>query len=143
MTDLFVSGGTAGFMYWALFYPLDVLKSALQTDAIEPEKRRFPCGVKQAAQELWAEGGVARFYKGVTPCLLRAIPANAIMLITVVRVFFFAMRCSLGVRVCGWLTHVSRAVARRRRCARCWGRERVRGRDSPATPPARDSCVVL
>ena len=85
MSDLFVSGGTAGFMYWVLFYPLDVIKSALQTDAIEPEKRRFPCGVRDAAGQLWKEGGVARFYRGVTPCLLRAIPANAIMLIVVVR----------------------------------------------------------
>ena len=34
-------------------------------------------------QKLYAEGGVARFYKGFTPCLLRAFPANGIMLLTV------------------------------------------------------------
>lgn len=34
-------------------------------------------------QKLWAEGGAGRFYKGFTPCLLRAFPANGIMLLTV------------------------------------------------------------
>lgn len=27
---LFIAGGTAGFMYWACFYPLDVIKSGMQ-----------------------------------------------------------------------------------------------------------------
>ena len=36
-----------------------------------------------ALQKLYAEGGVTRFYKGFTPCLLRAFPANGIMLLTV------------------------------------------------------------
>ena len=84
MAHLFAAGGTAGFMYWVFFYPLDVIKSAMQTDALEVSKRRFS-GVADTTRKLWAEGGVSRFYKGVTPCLLRAVPANAIMLITVVR----------------------------------------------------------
>ncbi len=84
MAHLFAAGGTAGFMYWVCFYPLDVLKSALQTDALVASERRYK-GIADAARQLWAEGGVARFYTGVTPCLLRAVPANAIMLITVVR----------------------------------------------------------
>lgn len=37
-------------------------------------------------QKLWAEGGVGRFYKGFTPCIIRAMPANASMLFTVDRV---------------------------------------------------------
>jgi len=28
------------------------------------------------AQKLYAEGGIARFYKGFTPCILRSVPAN-------------------------------------------------------------------
>jgi solute carrier family 25 carnitine/acylcarnitine transporter 20/29 len=84
MVHLFAAGGSAGFLYWALFYPLDVLKSALQTDALVASERRF-AGVADAARQLWAEGGPQRFYKGVTPCLIRAIPANAIMLIANVR----------------------------------------------------------
>ncbi len=37
-------------------------------------------------QKLYAEGGVPRFYKGFTPCLLRAVPANGVMLLTVDKV---------------------------------------------------------
>ena len=84
MPQLFVAGGTAGFMYWVLFYPLDVLKSAMQTDALVPAERKYR-SLGHAASSLWAEGGVGRFYKGVTPCLLRAVPANAVMLGVVVR----------------------------------------------------------
>lgn len=39
-----------------------------------------------ALQVLWSEGGIKRFYKGFTPCLIRAAPANAAMLFTVDRV---------------------------------------------------------
>lgn len=84
MAHLFVAGGSAGFLYWLFFYPLDVLKSAIQTDA-QAKSQRVYKGIADAAQQLYKEGGVARFYKGVTPCLLRAVPANAIMLITNVR----------------------------------------------------------
>lgn len=34
-------------------------------------------------QLLWAEGGMKRFYRGFTPCLIRAAPANGAMLYTV------------------------------------------------------------
>jgi hypothetical protein len=37
-------------------------------------------------QLLWAEGGIKRFYKGFTPCLIRAAPANGAMLYTVDKV---------------------------------------------------------
>ena len=37
-------------------------------------------------QKLYAEGGIGRFYKGFSPCLMRAVPANACMLYTVDKV---------------------------------------------------------
>lgn len=37
------------------------------------------CGV----QKLMADGGPSRFYRGFTPCLARAMPANGVMLYTV------------------------------------------------------------
>ncbi len=37
-------------------------------------------------QKLWADGGVPRFYRGFSPCLMRAIPANGVMLVTVDKV---------------------------------------------------------
>ena len=40
-------------------------------------------------QLLWAEGGIRRFYKGFTPCIIRAAPANGVMLLTVEKVTAF------------------------------------------------------
>ncbi len=37
-------------------------------------------------QLLWQEGGIKRFYRGFTPCLVRAAPANGVMLLTVEKV---------------------------------------------------------
>lgn len=41
------------------------------------------------SQQLWAEGGVRRFYKGFTPAIIRAAPANGIMLMTVDKVTIY------------------------------------------------------
>lgn len=70
------AGGAGGFLYWALSYPLDILKTAIQTDAIMPADRKYK-GMTDAARKLWAEGGVKRFTAGLAPCMLRAVPANA------------------------------------------------------------------
>ena len=66
-------------------FPVDVIKSAIQSDSVTPAERKYR-GVLDAARALWAEGGAARFYRGFTPCLLRAVPANGIMLLTVDKV---------------------------------------------------------
>jgi solute carrier family 25 carnitine/acylcarnitine transporter 20/29 len=62
--------------YWTLAYPLDIIKSAIQTDAINPAERKYK-GWADAARQLWREGGVKRYTAGLTPCLARSFPANA------------------------------------------------------------------
>jgi solute carrier family 25 carnitine/acylcarnitine transporter 20/29 len=76
------AGGAGGVFYWLAVYPVDVIKSAMMTDAIVPDQRRYPT-MASAARTLWAEGGVSRFYRGFSPCLMRAVPANGVMLYTV------------------------------------------------------------
>jgi solute carrier family 25 carnitine/acylcarnitine transporter 20/29 len=70
------AGGAGGLAYWLACYPLDIIKSALQTDAIHPAQRKY-AGWADAARQLWAEGGAKRFTAGIAPCLMRAAPANA------------------------------------------------------------------
>ncbi len=36
------AGGLGGLLYWLAIYPVDVIKSAMATDAIEPSKRKYP-----------------------------------------------------------------------------------------------------
>lgn len=83
-TDLQImaAGGFGGFCYWSLFYPVDVIKSAMMTDNIDPAKRQYK-GFFDAGSQLIKQGGVRRLYAGLVPCLLRSSPANAGMLYTV------------------------------------------------------------
>ena len=80
--EICFSGGLGGIFYWSFFYPIDVIKSAVMTDKLNPAERRFK-GYGDAIGALYKEGGVGRFYRGLFPCLLRASPANAGMLFTV------------------------------------------------------------
>ena len=83
-TDLQImaAGGLGGFCYWSLFYPVDVIKSAMMTDNIDPAKRQYK-GFLDAGSKLIKQGGMRRLYAGLVPCLLRSSPANAGMLYTV------------------------------------------------------------
>lgn len=77
----FCSGGLAGFCYWSMTYPTDVIKSCLQSDDLDPKTRQYK-GIFDCVRKLYAEGGLTRFFKGLTPCMMRSIPANAAMLFT-------------------------------------------------------------
>ena len=35
-----VAGGIGGLAYWALTYPLDIVKSSMQTDTVDPTRRK-------------------------------------------------------------------------------------------------------
>ncbi|KAI0772779.1 mitochondrial carrier [Trametes elegans] len=73
---LLASGSTGGIAYWLACYPLDVVKSRVQLRATPPEGTP----VQYIARELKlvvAESGVSGLFRGLTPSLLRSIPAAA------------------------------------------------------------------
>lgn len=70
---LLFAGGVAGMANWAVAIPPDVLKSRLQT---APEGK-YPKGIRSVFKELMANEGILALYKGVSPVMLRAFPANA------------------------------------------------------------------
>jgi solute carrier family 25 carnitine/acylcarnitine transporter 20/29 len=73
------AGGAGGVIYWIFTYPTDVIKSSMQSDSSEKSDRKFKNIVDCAKRLYREEGGWRRFYRGYTPCMLRAIPANAAM----------------------------------------------------------------
>lgn len=79
------AAGLGGMSYWLVIFPVDCVKSAMQADSVVRAERKYP-GMVKTAQLLWAEGGLKRFYRGFSPCIIRAAPANAAMLFTVDRV---------------------------------------------------------
>jgi len=82
---LFGMGGLAGSLYWALLFPADVIKSKMQSDTILKSDRKYTT-IATTIQSLYKEGGIACFYRGFLPCMLRSTPANGIMLMTVDKV---------------------------------------------------------
>lgn len=79
------AGSVGGFFFWAATYPVDVVKSAIQGDSLDPAAKKYK-GMADAFTKLWAEGRVERFTRGLSACLLRSVPANAVLLTTAFRV---------------------------------------------------------
>ena len=73
-----LAGALGGILFWLPTYPADVIKSAMQTDTLGPNRRY--ANAADAARQLWAEGGAGRFTRGLSACMLRAVPANAVLL---------------------------------------------------------------
>ncbi len=71
-----VGGGIAGFCFWGIFYPLEVVKTRMQSDHIEVAKRRYS-SFMDCVRKTNTEGGAAAFYKGYVPSMVRAVPVNA------------------------------------------------------------------
>ncbi|PVD25199.1 hypothetical protein C0Q70_15697 [Pomacea canaliculata] len=67
------AGGMAGVFNWLVAIPPDVLKSRLQT----APHGTYPNGIRDVARQLLREEGIMALYRGVTPVMLRAFPANA------------------------------------------------------------------
>jgi hypothetical protein len=75
ISTLLVAGGMGGVGYWSLCYPLDIIKSTIQTDS--PSERKYKT-ISQTAKMIYKEFGMKGFYRGFTPCLVRSFPANAV-----------------------------------------------------------------
>jgi solute carrier family 25 carnitine/acylcarnitine transporter 20/29 len=75
--NILLSGALGGLGAWSICYPLDIIKSEIQTDDLRSAKRKytsyFDC-VKQLYQQ---ENSFKPFYKGFFPGILKAIPINA------------------------------------------------------------------
>jgi solute carrier family 25 carnitine/acylcarnitine transporter 20/29 len=68
-------GGLAGEMLWISSYPLDVVKSKMQTDGLGAEQRYK--SMRDCFAQTWRSEGMFGFWRGVGPTLLRAMPVSA------------------------------------------------------------------
>lgn len=66
-------GGLSGYTLWIGIYPVDVIKSKLQTDSLASPKYK---GVSSVVKDIWVKNGIKGFYKGFVPTIARAAPAN-------------------------------------------------------------------
>ncbi|KAL8783523.1 MAG: hypothetical protein Q9213_004569 [Squamulea squamosa] len=70
LTAVMTAGGAAGVAMWIPVFPIDTVKSRLQSADGRPTIRGTISG-------LWRSGGFKAFFPGIGPAMARAVPANA------------------------------------------------------------------
>jgi len=68
------SGAMSGMLLWCGSYPLDVIKTKIQTDSFENHQYK---GIIDCASKTFKSSGISGFFKGFGPCIARSLPTNA------------------------------------------------------------------
>lgn len=70
LTAVMAAGGAAGVAMWIPVFPVDTIKSRLQSAEGKPT-------IGGVIREVYGKGGIKAFFPGFGPALARAVPANA------------------------------------------------------------------
>jgi solute carrier family 25 carnitine/acylcarnitine transporter 20/29 len=70
LTAVMGAGATAGVAMWIPVFPVDTVKSRLQSMPGKPT-------IGGVIREVYGKGGIKAFFPGFGPALARAVPANA------------------------------------------------------------------
>ena len=70
LTAVCAAGGAAGVAMWIPVFPVDTIKSRLQSE-------EGNLGISKTIRQLYSRGGVKAFFPGMGPAMARAVPANA------------------------------------------------------------------
>ncbi|KRT79692.1 mitochondrial carrier protein, partial [Oryctes borbonicus] len=71
-----VAGASGGVIFWTTTYPFDVVKSRVQVDS------KLSGGLIATLLHIAKNEGVTALYSGLTPTLVRTIPATAVLFLT-------------------------------------------------------------
>ncbi|KAJ1983783.1 hypothetical protein H4R34_001071 [Dimargaris verticillata] len=74
----FLAGGTCGVFSWLLIFPLDLVKSVIQKEALLPMNQRRYNGFWHCLSSMYRHHGLAAFYRGISVTLLRAFPLHSL-----------------------------------------------------------------
>eukprot|EP01023_Acetabularia_acetabulum_P058889 TRINITY_DN7018_c0_g1_i2.p1 TRINITY_DN7018_c0_g1~~TRINITY_DN7018_c0_g1_i2.p1 ORF type:complete len:185 (+),score=18.08 TRINITY_DN7018_c0_g1_i2:151-705(+) len=72
--NLFLAGGVAGVISWAVVYPFDVVKSRIQSS-----NDLYYTSWQQCMKDSYKKEGLAVFFRGLDACLARAFVVNAVI----------------------------------------------------------------
>jgi hypothetical protein len=76
-TNTLVAGAAAGVLSWLVVYPLDCVKSVIQTSPSTTNQDKGK-NLLQVIRREYNNHGIKFFFRGLTPTILRAVPVNAI-----------------------------------------------------------------
>lgn len=76
VSSILIAGGISGVVFWLFSYPMDSIKSRMQTDHPDPHLRKYK-GFLDCGRKIYAAEGWRGFWKGFSACLVRAFPVNA------------------------------------------------------------------
>ena len=71
LTAVMTAGGAAGVAMWLPVFPIDTIKSRLQSAEGRPT-------IGGTIRGIHASGGLKAFFPGIGPAMARAVPANAV-----------------------------------------------------------------
>jgi solute carrier family 25 (mitochondrial carnitine/acylcarnitine transporter), member 20/29 len=72
--SLVLAGAVGGVSFLGLMYPFDIIKSKLQ---VQEKGSKQYSGSFDCLRQILHTDGIRGLYRGVWPCLIRALPANA------------------------------------------------------------------
>lgn len=81
-------GAGAGWAMWSFVYPIDVIKSKLQTDQVQKSQQKYKGSIDTFKQVL-SQNGAKAFIRGFTPTIIRAGVVNACT--------FYAFETAIGI----------------------------------------------
>ncbi|XP_053214689.1 mitochondrial basic amino acids transporter-like isoform X2 [Panonychus citri] len=83
-TKLLMAGGLAGALSWLFIYPIDVIKTKIQTEGAKYDHSLIKC-----TKSMYKDSslGWRIFFRGFTPTLVRAFPVNAVTFYVVNKTF--------------------------------------------------------
>ncbi|KAG6911167.1 hypothetical protein DXG01_003907 [Tephrocybe rancida] len=64
-------GATAGYALWAVIYPIDMIKSRMQTDGFSPSTGQKYTSTLDCVRKVWRADGIGAFTRGLGPTLIR------------------------------------------------------------------------
>ncbi|KAI0823417.1 mitochondrial carrier [Trametes gibbosa] len=69
-------GAAAGYVLWAVIYPIDMIKSRMQTDGFSPADGQKYKSTLDCVRTVWRTEGFPAFLRGLGPTLIRSPFAN-------------------------------------------------------------------
>ncbi|KAJ2735908.1 hypothetical protein IW152_001206 [Coemansia sp. BCRC 34962] len=73
-----LAGGTCGVMSWLLIFPVDLIKSTMQSQVLKPKGAKTFASSLQCLRDIHSRLGLAGLYRGISVSLIRAFPIHGL-----------------------------------------------------------------